>query len=108
VKHKNLQKGEIRTMFILHVDCVLRPNSRGSILRTYRDRFVPAISVQPGYVDTMLLRAVEEGGADYRLVIAFESHEKQQAWVATDVHQRVWPEMEGNMREFTVRAFETE
>jgi heme-degrading monooxygenase HmoA len=93
-------------MFILHVDIVLKPNSRESFSRTYRDRFMPAIKAQPGYVNAMLLSPVEKGEFDGRLVIEFESHETQKAWVATEVHQQVWPEMEASIREYAVRGFE--
>jgi heme-degrading monooxygenase HmoA len=94
-------------MFILHVDCVLRPNSRDDLLRVYRDKFMPAISAQPGYVNTMLLKPLEECAAEFRLVIAFENHERQQAWVKTDAHEKVWPEMEASIREYAVHSFET-
>jgi heme-degrading monooxygenase HmoA len=95
-------------MFILHVDIVLKPNTRENLFRIYRDKFMPAISVQPGYVSAMLLRPVEKGEFDNRLVIEFESHEKQQAWVATDLHQQVWPEMEVSIREYAVHRFEAQ
>ena len=95
-------------MFILHVDIVLKPNSWENLSRTYRDKFVPAISTQAGFVNTMLLRPVEKGEFDNRLVIEFESHETQQAWVATDVHQQVWPEMEASIKEYAVHSFEAQ
>jgi heme-degrading monooxygenase HmoA len=95
-------------MFILHVDIVLKPDSRENLSRTYRDKFVPAISMQPGYVSTMLLRPLERGEFDNRLVIEFESHEKQQAWVATDLHQQVWPEMEASIGKYAIYRFEAQ
>ena len=95
-------------MFILHVDIVLKPNSRGSLSATYRDKFMPAISTQPGYVNAKLLRPVQKGEFDHRLVIEFESHETQQAWVATDLHQQVWPEMEASIEKYAVHSFEVQ
>ena len=93
-------------MFILHVDIVLKPNTKESLSRTYRDKFMPAISAQPGYVSAMLLRPVEKGEFDLRLVIEFESHDTQQAWVATDLHQQVWPEVEASIEKYAVHSFE--
>jgi heme-degrading monooxygenase HmoA len=95
-------------MFILHVDIVLKPNAREDLSRTYRDKFMPAISIQPGYVNAKLLRRVEKGEFDNRLVIEFESHETQKAWVATDLHQQVWPEMEGSIEKYAVHSFEVQ
>ena len=95
-------------MFILHVDIVLKPSARESLSRTFRDKFMPAISIQPGYVSAMLLRPVEINEVDNRLVIEFENHQTQQTWVATDLHQRVWPEMEASIEQYAVRSFEGE
>lgn len=69
---------------------------------------MPAISAQPGNLSAMLLRSVEKGEFDNRLVIKFESREKQQAWVATDLHQQVWLEMEASIRKYAVHCFEAQ
>jgi heme-degrading monooxygenase HmoA len=102
----NNERTKNPTMFVLHVDIVLKPNTWEILSRTYIDRFMPAISTQPGYVSAILLRPVEKGEFDTRLVIEFESHEKQQAWVATGLHQQVWPEMEASIKKYAVHSFE--
>jgi heme-degrading monooxygenase HmoA len=49
------------------------------------------------------LRPLE--GGDHALIIAFESQAMQQAWVATDLHTKVWSQMQANFDSFSVRTF---
>jgi heme-degrading monooxygenase HmoA len=93
-------------MFVLQVDIVRKTNTREGLSRTYRGTFLTAISAQPGYENAMLLRPVEKVEFDNRLVIGFESHETQQAWVAPNLRQQVWTEMEANIGKYAVRRFE--
>ena len=36
--------------------------------------------------------------AAYRLVISFQTEEQRATWVGTADHQRVWPQMEANLK----------
>jgi heme-degrading monooxygenase HmoA len=82
-------------MFVLHVDLKARSDSSRILEKTYREVFRPAISSQPGFDQVMLLQsATDQNG--YRLVIAFQDEPSQKAWVATNLHQEVWPKMEKN------------
>ena len=94
-------------MFILHVDVSVKPGMTKALEGTYRDVFVPAISKQAGFSEVKLLRAISSEGHSHRLVIAFEREELQKQWVATDLHQQVWPKMDANMVEFIVHYYET-
>jgi heme-degrading monooxygenase HmoA len=94
-------------MFILHVDLSVKPSMTKALESTYRDVFVPAISKQAGFAEVKLLRALSSEAQSHRLVIAFESEALQQKWVATDLHQEVWPKMNVNMAHFTVCKYET-
>jgi heme-degrading monooxygenase HmoA len=94
-------------MFTLHVDLSVKPDMTKALEATYRDIFVPAISKQAGFSETKLLRAISPEAHSYRLVIAFESEKLQKTWVATDLHQQVWPKMEANMVQFSVHYYET-
>ena len=94
-------------MFVLHVDLSVKPAMTKALEVTYRDIFVPAISKQAGFSEAKLLRATSSEVHSHRLVIAFESEELQKKWVATDLHQEVWPKMDANMVQFSVHNYET-
>jgi heme-degrading monooxygenase HmoA len=94
-------------MFILHVDLSVKPGMTKALEGTYRDVFVPAISKQAGFSEAKLLRAISSETHSHRLVIAFEREELQKKWVATDLHQEVWPKMDANMSQFSVHNYET-
>ena len=80
-------------MFVLHVDLKPRSDSSRTLEDTYREIFRPAISSQPGFDQVQLLQsATDQNG--YRLVIAFQDEPSQKAWVATKLHEEVWPKME--------------
>jgi heme-degrading monooxygenase HmoA len=93
-------------MFVLHVDLKVGSDSSRAIENTYRDIFRPAISSQPGFDHVQLLQS----GADrdgYRLVIAFQDEPSQKKWVATKLHQEVWPKMEQNCLSYKGESFQT-
>jgi len=93
-------------MFVLHVELKLKPGMQQALEKTYREVFIPAISPQPGFQSANLLRPVEDG-ADYRLTLAFDDQSQQQAWVATDVHQQVWPQVESQCEGFSAVGYNT-
>jgi heme-degrading monooxygenase HmoA len=92
-------------MFILHVELKVRPGSQKALEDTFAGTFSPAISQQHGFQGVKLLRPAEDGGGEYRLSIAFDDRASQQQWVATDVHQKVWPQMEGHCLGYSVRNY---
>jgi heme-degrading monooxygenase HmoA len=91
-------------MFVLFVDMKLKPGAQAGLEKTYTEIFRPAISSQPGFRDVELLRPNQPGG-DWRLRIAFESHELQKKWVALDLHQVVWPQMQSHFADFLVNDY---
>ncbi len=80
-------------MFVLFVDMKLKPGAQAGLEKTYAETFRPAISRQEGFRGVELLRPNQAGG-DWRLSIAFESHDLQKKWVALELHQEVWPQMQ--------------
>jgi heme-degrading monooxygenase HmoA len=91
-------------MFVLFVDMKIKPGSQQSLEKTYTETFRPAISVQEGFNGVELLRPNHDGD-EYRLSIAFASHPLQQKWVATDLHQQVWPQIESHCADYSVRDY---
>lgn len=92
-------------MYVLNVDLVLKPGAEESLETTFQEVFVPAVSQQEGFSRTELLRPITKGAANYRLVIVFESQSSQRKWLATPLHQQVWPQMEGQCTEYSVQDY---
>jgi heme-degrading monooxygenase HmoA len=93
-------------MFVLHVDMTIEPASRAALEKTYHEIFEPAISSQEGFSSVRLLRPSTDE-KDYRLTIAFDRQASQQMWVASELHQQVWPQMENQCAGFSVKAYNT-
>ena len=81
----------------LHVDLDVEPTKENDLESTFHTVFQPTISKQPGFVSVTLLK-LRAAAVTYRLVISFETEEQRVAWVATGDHQRVWPQMEKNLK----------
>jgi heme-degrading monooxygenase HmoA len=91
-------------MFVLFVDMKLKPGVEQDLEKTYIEKFRPAISQQEGFRGVELLRPNKAGG-DWRLSIAFASHELQKKWVALDLHQVVWPQLQSYFADFSVNDY---
>jgi heme-degrading monooxygenase HmoA len=91
-------------MFVLHVDLEARSDSRQALERTYEGVFRPAVSSQPGFDHVLLLHS-DKNPNGYRLVIAFQDEPSQKKWVATSLHQEIWPRMEASCSSYKVETF---
>ena len=98
----------------LHVDLSVDPAKEAQMLKNFETIFRPAASKQPGYIDVKLvkLRSTLMGkapaGVNYRFVLTFQSEELRQKWIASDVHQKVWPTIENMLstKDYTVMLFD--
>ena len=93
-------------MLVLHVDLEARSDSRRALESTYEEVFRPAISSQPGFDHVLLLQSGSDQNG-YRLVIAFQDEVSQKKWVATGLHQEIWPKMEASCSSYKVETFHT-
>jgi heme-degrading monooxygenase HmoA len=93
-------------MFVLHIDLTSQPALTRDLTATFLNTFRPAISTQPGYLDTQLMRSTADD-TKYCLTIAFDGQESQQKWVATDLHQKVWPAIQNLCTDVAVQKFDT-
>jgi heme-degrading monooxygenase HmoA len=91
-------------MFVLFVDMHVKPGSQQALEKTYTGLFRAAISRQEGFRGVELLRPHQDGG-EYRLSIVFENHPLQKKWVATDLHQEVWPQIEAHCTDYSVKDY---
>ena len=98
----------------LHVDLAVVPTKEKEMLRNFETIFRPAASKQPGYIDVKMLKlrtavmGKAPAGVNYRFVLTFQSEELRQKWVASDVHQKVWPTIENQLstKDYTVLLFD--
>jgi heme-degrading monooxygenase HmoA len=93
-------------MFVLHIELKTNPGLKESLEKIYLDKFYPAVSAQEGFNAAQLLRS---NGHDtsYRLCLTFDHQASQQKWVATDLHQQVWPAIADQCADFSVQGFST-
>ena len=99
----------------LHLDLSVDPAKEQEMLHNFKTIFRPAARKQPGYIDVQMLklRSAIQGrapeGANYRFVLIFESEELRQKWIATAVHQKVWPTVENTLKskDYSVLLYDT-
>jgi heme-degrading monooxygenase HmoA len=92
-------------MFVLHVKIQVKAGQAANAEKVFSGPFRAAISAQPGFRDVQFLRPGDDG--DYVLSIAFENLPLQQQWVGTDLHGKVWSQMEENFDGYAVSTFNT-
>jgi heme-degrading monooxygenase HmoA len=98
----------------LHVDLAVDPAKEKEMLKNFETIFRPAASKQPGYIDVKMLKlrstlmGKAPAGVNYRFALTFQSEELRQKWVASDVHQKVWPTIENMLstKDYTVMLFD--
>jgi hypothetical protein len=98
----------------LHVDLAVDPAKEKEMLHNFETIFRPAAIKHPGYIDVKMLklRSAVQGKAPaamtYRFSLTYESEELRQKWVASDVHQKVWPTIEKTLssRDYPVLLFD--
>jgi heme-degrading monooxygenase HmoA len=91
-------------MFVLHVELKVKPGAQAVLEKTFVERFYPAISEQSGFLTAQLLHSTDDGST-YRLCLSFDQRDSQQKWVATDLHQQVWPLVEGLCESYAVSGY---
>jgi heme-degrading monooxygenase HmoA len=88
----------------LHVDLTVDPSREKEMLKNFQGVFKPAATKHPGYVDVQMLKlrstvmGKAPADANYRFVLTFQSEELRQKWVASEVHQKVWPTIENTLK----------
>jgi hypothetical protein len=98
----------------LTVEMSVDPAKEKQMLRHFESVFKPAAVKFNGYIDVKLikLRSALVGkapaGLNYRFVLNYQSEELRQKWIASDVHQKVWPPIENMLttKDYTVLLFD--
>jgi endo-1,4-beta-D-glucanase Y len=99
---------------LLYVDLAVDPAKEKEMLKNFETIFKPAASKQTGYIDVKMLKlrtavmGKAPAGINYRFALTFQSEELRQKWVASDIHQKVWPTIENTLssKNYTVLLFD--
>ena len=91
-------------MLVLHIGLPVKEGKSESLEQTFINDFRPAISAQDGFHEVQLLRAVDDE-TKYCLVIEFQTEEQRAKWVASDLHQQVWPLLADNCKDFILSKY---
>ena len=90
-------------MLVLLVGIQVVDGEGAALEQVFHGPFKAAITAQPGFKAVSLLRP--DDGGDYLLAIAFADQAQQQQWVATDLHNQVWAQMESHFEGYSLRTF---
>jgi hypothetical protein len=98
----------------LHVDLTVDPAKEKEMLHNFETIFRPAAIKHPGYISVKMLKlrsalmGSAPSGVNYRFELTYQSEELRQKWVASPVHQKVWPTIENTLatKSYTVLLFD--
>jgi heme-degrading monooxygenase HmoA len=76
----------------LHINLSVLADRRQELERRFREIFVPAIRVQPGFDRVSLLQQVESD-TRYVIELSFETEAQRRAWVESKEHQTAFPQI---------------
>jgi heme-degrading monooxygenase HmoA len=91
-------------MSVLLVELQVRAGEESNLEGVFTSVFRPAISAQPGFQAVDLLRPSE--GPRWWLEIRFVDEPARLTWVATDLHQSVWGQIDELLDGATPEVFE--
>jgi heme-degrading monooxygenase HmoA len=91
-------------MSVLLIDLQVRAGEESHLEDVFASTFRPAISAQAGFQEVALLRPGT--GPRWMIEIRFVDEPSRLAWVATDLHQAVWPQIDALCDEAVAEVFE--
>ena len=92
-------------MFVLHIELKAKPGQQQSLGKNLsREVSTPLsplrmASTRPNYF------AQTTTTTNYRLCLTFDHQASQQKWVATELHQEVWPAIADQCADFSVQGY---
>jgi mannose-6-phosphate isomerase-like protein (cupin superfamily)/heme-degrading monooxygenase HmoA len=100
----------------LQMDFVVPKENADAFEKMYYSIYVPAMTVQPGYLGSKLLRLFPENISkeiqaeptvyNYQIQISFDTEENRRKWVASSQHQIAWPAASSLATEFKWRGYD--
>lgn len=101
---------------VLQMDFVVLKENMEAFEKMYYSIYVPAMTVQQGYVGSKLLRLFPENIVkeiqaepttyNYQIQISFDTEENRRKWVASRQHQIAWPAASGLAKEYKWRGYD--
>lgn len=101
---------------VLQMDFTVPKENAEAFEKMYYSIYVPAMTVQTGYVGSKLLRLFPNDVAksiqaeptlyNYQIQISFDTEENRRKWVASDQHQIAWPAAAALVKEYKWRGYD--
>jgi mannose-6-phosphate isomerase-like protein (cupin superfamily) len=101
---------------VLQMDFVVAKENAEAFEKMYSSIYVPAMTVQQGYLESKLLRVFNENlekeiqgettTYNYQIQISFDTEENRRKWVASPQHLIAWPAASGLAKEFKWRGYD--
>lgn len=101
---------------VLQMDFVVEKANAQAFEKMYYSIYVPAMTVQKGYLSSKLLRLFPENVAkeiaaepttyNYQIQISFATEQDRRNWVASDQHQIAWPAATALAKEYKWRGYD--
>jgi mannose-6-phosphate isomerase-like protein (cupin superfamily) len=112
----NLKQASKPKAIVLQMDFVVPKENSEAFEKMYHSIYVPAMTVQKGYVGSKLLRLFPENinkeiqaeptAYNYSIQISFATEEDRRKWVASPQHQIAWPAAAGLVKEYKWRGYD--
>ena len=101
---------------VLQMDFIVSKENAEAFEKMYYSVYVPAMTVQQGYVGSKLLRLFPENVSkeieaegttyNYQIQISFDTEENRRKWVASSQHQIAWPAATALAKEYKWRGYD--
>ena len=101
---------------VLQMDFVVSRENAEAFEKMYYSVYVPAMTVQQGYLGSKLLRLFGENLSkeiqaepttyNYQIQISFDTEENRRKWVASTQHQIAWPSATALAKEYKWRGYD--
>ena len=101
---------------VLQMDFVVARENREAFEKMYSSLYVPAMTVQQGYLGSKMLRLFPDNIAkeiqaepttyNYQIQISFDTEEARRKWVASPQHQVAWPAASALAKEYKWRGYD--
>lgn len=116
-KGLNIAKPLVKPKAIaLQMDFVVAKENAEAFEKMYYSIYVPAMTVQQGYLSSKLLRLFPESlskeieaeptNYNYQIQISFDTEENRRKWVASNQHQIAWPSASALAKEYKWRGYD--
>lgn len=101
---------------VLQMDFVVAKENAEAFEQMYASVYVPAMTVQQGYLGSKFLRLFPENISkeiqaepttyNYQIQISFDTEENRRKWVASKEHQAAWPAASRLAKEYKWRGYD--